>query len=131
MRQSAQVFIALLLGMLLVSCAPVHREPTFEVVSLAPEIDQSRPDHDMCSALSLTAADVASYFRLADEVDPETFHDQAVILPCSYKGSIKMSGQLRQYQIFAGGAAYLYDSNGLNKRYLCRQRCLDALPGLQ
>lgn len=131
MRRPSHVFIALLLGMVLASCAPVRHDPAFEVVSLAREIDQARPDHDMCSSLTLTVADVTSYFRLADEVDPATFHDQAMILPCSYRGSIKISGQLRQYQIFAGGAAYLYDNNGLNKRYLCRQRCLDALPGLQ
>lgn len=120
-----------LLGMALMACAPVHRADKVEVVSLTRQIDQSQPDHDMCSALTLSSADVATYFQLADEVDPGTFHDQAMIAPCSYTGSIRMSGQLRQWQIFAGGAAYLFDNNGLNKRYLCRQRCLDALPSLQ
>lgn len=127
----SHVFLALLLGMALTSCVPAPRDQAFEVVSLAPQIDQSRPDHGMCSSLSLTTTEVASYFRLADEVDAATFHDQAMILPCSYKGSIRMAGQLRQWQIFAGGAAYLYDHGGLIKRFLCRQRCLDALPGLQ
>lgn len=125
------VVVASLLGIALIACAPVRHDDAVEVVSLARQIDTSRPDHDMCSSLSLTRADVATYFRLADEVDGETFHDEAMILPCSYSGSIRMSGQLRQWQIFAGGAAYLSDSHGLNKRYLCRQRCLDALPGLQ
>lgn len=131
MRRPWQAVAGSLLGMALVACAPIRRGDAVEVVSLVRQIDQSQPDHDMCRSLTLTGADVITYFRLADEVDPETFHDQAMILPCSYTGSIRMSGQLRQWQIFAGGAAYLYDNNGLNRRYLCRRRCLDALSGLQ
>ena len=122
--------LVMTLVIVLPACTPLRQGGVVEVLSLARQLDRSRSDLSMCASLTLTRADVASYFRLADEVDPATFHDQAMILPCSYAGSIRMSGQLRQWQIFAGGAAYLSDDKGLNRRYLCRQRCLAVLPGL-
>lgn len=122
--------IALLLAAALTACAPVRGGGT-EVVSLARQIDRTRPDTDLCSALTLTKAEVATYFSLADEVDPAAFHDEAMILPCSYRGTIQLAGQLYHWEIFAGGAGYLYDGAAVNKRYLCRERCLAALPNLR
>ena len=94
-------------------------------------VDRSQPDHAMCSSLAMSKVDVASYFALADTVDANEFHDQAIILPCKYQGSIRIGGRLYQWEIFAGGAGYLYDGQAVNKRYLCRKQCLDALPNLQ
>jgi len=122
---------AMLLAVSLVACTPVRAPVRMTVVSLSRQIDRTRPDYDICASLTLSRANVASYFALADEVDPVEFHDQAIIMPCSYRGSIQLAGHLYQWEIFAGGAGYLYDGAALNKRYLCRNKCLVALPNLR
>lgn len=116
---------------LLGSCRPLAKAGTIEVIAMSKVVDRSQPDHAMCSSLAMSKADVVSYFALADTVDANEFHDQAIILPCKYQGSIRMDGQLYRWEIHAGGAGYLYDGQAVNKRYLCRKRCLDALPNLQ
>ena len=121
----------LLLTLLLIACVPVRDAGGMEVLSMSRYIDSRQPDHDICSSLVLTRANVITYFTLAKKLDPATFHDEAMILPCSYEGSIDISGHRYQWQIFAGGAAYLYDGAGVNARYLCRGKCLDALPDLR
>lgn len=123
--------VAVFLIVPLMACSPVRSAGGTEVVSLSRQIDQSQPDHDFCSSLRLTRANVATYFSLADEVDPGVFHDEAMIMPCSYRGSIRLAGHLYQWEIFAGGAGYLYDGATVNKRYLCRGKCLDVLPNLR
>jgi len=122
--------IGLPLTLPLIACAPVRGAGAMEVLSMSRQIDRTQPDHDFCSSLALTRADVITYFSLAEKLDPSAFHDEAMILPCSYEGSIRISGHRYRWQIFAGGAAYLHDGNGTNARYLCREKCLDALPGL-
>ncbi|HWU76001.1 MAG TPA: hypothetical protein VN043_05825 [Rhodanobacter sp.] len=116
---------------LLCSCRHLPMANTSEVVAMSKVIDASQPDHDMCSSLAMSKAQVVSYFTLADMVDADEFHDQAVILPCKYEGSIRLGGQLYRWEIYAGGAGYLYDGKAVNKRYLCGKRCLQALPNLQ
>jgi hypothetical protein len=127
----ASAFVAMLMVLPLMACAPVRDADPVEVVSLSRQIDQSQPDHDFCSSLKLGRHDVATYFRLADEVDPIRFHDEAMIMPCSYRGSIRLAGHLYEWEIFAGGAGYLHDGAAVNRRYLCRGKCLDALPDLR
>jgi len=121
----------LLIASLLLSCEPVRGTGGVEVRAMSKVVDRGRPDHDICDSLVMTKADVVAYFSLADEVDAVEFHDAAMIMPCKYQGSIMMSGHLRHWEIFAGGAGYLYDGSVLNKRYICRRKCLAALPGLQ
>jgi hypothetical protein len=121
---------ALLSGMLL-SCTPVREDGGIEVVSIAKASDRQQADADMCASFTLTGTDVATYFSMAEVVDPAEFHDQALILPCSYQGSIRIAKHPYRWQIFAGGAGYLYDAAGTNLRYLCRDKCLGALPALQ
>jgi hypothetical protein len=123
--------LAMLLAVSLVACSPVRNPAWMTVVSLSRQIDRTRPDYDICASLTLSRADVANYFALADEVDPVEFHDQAIIMPCSYRGSIRLASHLYRWEIFAGGAGYLYDGGALNKRYLCRNKCLVALPNLR
>ena len=131
MRRTLHSGIGLLLILSLGACAPVRDAGGMQVLSLSRQIDSSQPDRDICSSLVLTRANVITYFTLAEKLDPATFHDEAMILPCSYEGSIDISGHRYQWQIFAGGAAYLYDGAGVNARYLCRGKCLDALPDLR
>lgn len=123
--------VAMLLALPLAACMPVRGANSVEVVSLSRQIDQTHPDHDICSSLSLSRNDVATYFTLADEVDSTQFHDEAMIMPCSYRGSIRLAGHLYRWEIFAGGAGYLYDGAAVNRRYLCRGKCLDALSNLR
>ena len=116
---------------LLLACQPVHRRGGIELDSMSKVVDRDRPDHAICDSLVLTRAEVIRYFALADEVDGTEFQDEAMIMPCRYEGLIRMAGHLYHWEIFAGGAGYLYDGGALNKRYLCRGKCLDALPDLQ
>ena len=130
MRQSSGV-PAMLLAISMIACSPVREPARMTVVSLSRHIDRTRPDYDICVSLTLSRADVASYFALADEVSPVEFHDRAIIMPCSCRGSIRLAGHLYLWEIFAGGAGNLYDGSALNKRYLCRNKCLVALPNLR
>ena len=102
-----------------------------DVVTSMKVIDQTRPDHDMCGSLTLSKANVARYFQLADAVDASAFHAEAIILPCRFQGTIRVDGHLYHWEIFAGGAGYLYDGKAFEQRYLCREKCLDALPNLR
>lgn len=115
----------------LAACAPVRSGDAIEVVSLQLQLDNARADADICSALTLDRADVSRYFALAEMVDAATFDAEAIIMPCSYRGTLRRAGKLYQWQIFAGGAAYLYDGAATNQRYLCRKSCLEALPNLR
>jgi hypothetical protein len=131
MRRILHTGIGLLLILSLAACASVRSADGMQVVSMSRYIDMSQPDHAICGSLALTRGDVATYFSLAEKLDASAFHDEAMILPCSYRGAIRIAGHLYQWQIFAGGAAYLYDGAGANLRYLCRGKCLAALPGLR
>lgn len=111
-------------------CACQHAAPLAAVRSLSRTVDTTRPDSQMCSDWVMTRADVARYFSVADAVDPATFHDQAMILPCSVQGQITLRNRAYRYQIYAGGAGYLFDGAAVNARYLCRKRCAAALPHL-
>lgn len=108
----------------------VHQPTTMEVVSMEKEINKSAPDHEICSSFTLTASQIGRYFTEAAEVDANTFHADAMILPCKYKGTIKISTGLLQWEIYAGGAGYLYRGESVNKRYLCKDKCCKALPGV-
>jgi hypothetical protein len=108
---------------------PQHRQEA-TVVSMTKVIDTNAPDHEICSALALTKENVETYFSIADEVDEFVFHDEAIILPCKYQGSIRIQGQELQWEIYAGGAGYLYNKMDVNKRFLCRKHCCGALPNL-
>jgi len=130
-KSRASGVLAMLLAISLIACSPVRNPARMTVVSLSRQIDRTRPDYDICASLTLTRANVASYFALADDMGPVEFHDQAIIMPCSYRGSIRLAGHLYRWEIFAGGAGYLYDGGALNKRYLCRNKCLVALPNLR
>ena len=84
----------------------------------------------MCSTFTLTKENVETYFSIAKEVSGYEFHHEALILPCKYKGSIRIHESHLQWEIYAGGAGYLYDKVSANKRYLCKEKCCDRLPGL-
>jgi hypothetical protein len=131
-RRGPPILLALAVFALL-PCACVHGDApgSTTVVSLSRVIDVSRPDADLCSGLALSKAEVARYFALADAVDGITFHDEAVILPCKFEGTLRRSGRSYHWEILAGGAGYLFDGKSVNERYLCRERCLKALPGLE
>ena len=125
---------ALLLSVLaatqLASCRNVGDAGQFHVESIAKVVDTSAPDHEMCDMLSLTAAEVVTYFSVADEVDDFSFNRDAIILPCKYEGTLKLGRDILQWEIYAGGAGYLYRGKSLDKRYLCRKRCCDTLAQL-
>lgn len=103
---------------------------TAEVASITRVINKSTGDYQLCSSFTLTKENAITYFSIADEVDANRFDQDAIILPCKYQGTIKKASHLYQWEIFAGGAGYLYDDQ-TNKRFLCQGKCLDALPNVR
>ena len=127
----SRAFGLVLLCAALTACVPVRGADAVQVVSLQRHLDTAHADADICSELTLDRADVSRYFALAEVVDPATFDAEAIIMPCSYRGTLRRAGKLYHWEIFAGGAAYLYDGAATNQRYLCRESCLAALPNLR
>lgn len=105
------------------------RTADIQVVSINKIIDQKVTDHKMCLSFTLTREDVVRYFTYAKEVDGTEFHEQAMILPCKYTGTLNMKTRLLQWEIIAGGAGYLFDKT-VNKRYLCKETCCQKFNGL-
>jgi len=125
------IFLALLITLPgLQSCQHQQHVNDVTVVSMTKVIDTNAPDHEICSSLALTKENVETYFSVASEVDEYVFHDEAIILPCKYQGSIRIHGEELQWEIFAGGAGYLYDKKSVNRRYLCKKDCCGSLPNL-
>lgn len=112
------------------SCQHAQRDGVTEVLSITREIDTNVPGHEMCNGFTLTKLNVETYFSVAKEVDGHEFHHESLILPCKYRGSIRLQGNNLQWVIHAGGAGYLYDNASTNKRYLCKEKCCDRIPGL-
>jgi|SRR6185312_2302173 len=123
--------LSALIGFFLLLCCrskPVAERP--EVVSISRVIDKTSRDSELCRSFTLSKENVATYFLLANEVDASDFDQEAMILPCKYQGTLKKSGHLYQWEIIAGGAGYLYDTK-VDKRFICREKCLDALPNVR
>mgnify|MGYP007097348926 CR=1 FL=1 len=81
--------------------------------------------------VSLDAADVARYFATAKQVSAGSFHEESIILPCSFSGRLLRSGKVYEWNINAAGAGYLRSEDGeQDLRYLCRKACEKALPQL-
>jgi hypothetical protein len=77
----------------------------------------------MCSSIFLEKEDIITYFITAEEVSKGEFNHYALLLlPCSYHGTMMKKGILLNWEIHAGGAAYLYSEKG-KKRYLCKEKC--------
>jgi len=112
------------------SCSLQRKNENIKVVSFEKVIDKNIPGYEICNSFTLQKKDVVKYFTLAEEVDGHEFHSEAVILPCKYRGSIDISGELLQWEVNAGGAGYLYNNKKVNKRYLCKENCCKSLPKL-
>lgn len=84
-----------------------------------------------CEQITLSAADAARYFRTATAVTPRRFHDESVILPCSFSGRLMRDGKSFHWSIHAGGAGYLHGEDGRQDlRFLCHAACEKAVPAL-
>jgi hypothetical protein len=127
MKHGLAVLAAGLVSMGLAACQPARVPERIAVTSLSSSMDASDPAHASCQSFALTPDDVSSYFRTATEVSGPEFHDQSIILPCRYEGTLTMEGEVWRFSINAGGAGYLYQTDGTQRRYLCEQRCQKAL----
>ena len=128
MKRGLSVLVACMLPVWLAACQPA-RVPAerVTVTSLSSSVDTNDPAHGMCQSFALTRDDVSTFFRLASEVGGPEFHDGSIILPCRYEGTLTMEGEAWRFNINAGGEGYLYRADGIQRRYLCEQRCQKAL----
>lgn len=114
----------------LISCKSLSHDNDIKVLSSEKVVDKTLPSYEMCESIGLTNKNVETYFSIAEEVSGQEFHHEAMILPCKYKGSIRIRGENLQWEIFAGGAGYLYNKNSVDKKFICRNKCCNSLPNL-
>lgn len=114
----------------LISCKSLSHDNDIKVLTIEKVVDKTVPSHEMCESLGLTKKDVVTYFSIAKEVSGNEFHHEAIILPCKFKGSLRMREEHLQWEIFAGGAGYLYNKKSIDKRFICRNECCNSLPNL-
>lgn len=129
-RQLSVSLFLLLLVSLLPACSLEKPSSQMKVTSMDREVDKNKPGFEICNSLKLTENDVVNYFSMAEPVEEYDFYSNATIMPCKYRGSITINDDVLNWIIMAGGAAYLYKSGTVDKRYLCTEKCCDAIPGL-
>jgi len=130
MKKNIVTVILFMLVPCLSACQAGQHSKSMDVITIASTTDKYLPDHEICRSFSLTREDVAIYFSVAEEVDEYEFNKDAIILPCKYRGTIDIRGEIFHWEISAGGAGYLYRGKGVNKRYLCKKNCCAVLPNL-
>lgn len=114
----------------LISCKSLSHDNDIKVLTIQKVVDKTVPNHEMCESFGLTNKNVETYFAIAKEVSGHEFHHEAIILPCKFKGSIHLRGEYLQWEIVAGGAGYLYNKKSIDKRFICKNECCNALPNL-
>jgi hypothetical protein len=112
------------------ACLPINLDTSIKVVSMKKIIDKNAVDYAICSSLNLTEGDVLKYFTHAEQVSDYEFNSEAMILPCTYEGSINIENNLYQWEIIAAGAGYLYNKS-IDKKFLCKDKCFKVLPKLR
>lgn len=111
------------------SCTSVGSDE-ISVLSLYKRVDEFLVGNDICDTFSMTKEQIEIYLSKADKVDNYEFNQKAIIFPCKYEGVAEVYGDTLQWEISAGGAGYLYNAAGFNKRLLCKQECCTELPDL-
>ncbi|WP_221793551.1 hypothetical protein [Oceanobacter mangrovi] len=129
MTRKVSLVIFFVLLHFLVSCQKGCDENLI-VMTYTKSVDKNLPEYEICESFTLSKADVVTYFSTAEEVNEYEFNQDAIILPCKYIGGIDIHGKQYDWVIYAGGAGYLSNNNGANNRYLCKEKCSQALPGL-
>lgn len=129
-RQLNVSLFLLLLVSFLPACSLEKPSSQMKVTSMEREVDKNAPGFETCNSLKLTENDVVNYFSMAEPVEEYDFYSNATIVPCKYRGSITINDDALNWLIMAGGAAYLYKDGAVDKRYLCTEKCCDAIPGL-
>lgn len=113
-----------------ISCKSLSHDNDVEVLTIEKVVDKTAATYEICESFGLTNKNVETYFAIAKEVGGHEFHHEAIILPCKFKGSIHLRGEYLQWEIFAGGAGYLYNKKSIDKRFICKDECCNALPDL-
>ena len=115
---------------LLSACQESTPKPTIEALSVNKAFDESAAPNAICRTFTITKDKVSLFFQLATEVSSAEFHGEAIILPCKYEGTIRIDKQHYQWIIHAGGAGYLFDDRGTNKRFICKNDCCNKIKEL-
>lgn len=127
MKFALIVLIVGFVASLLSACRPSRPGRPIIVNSAAHVVDTGDPSHAMCQSFTLSKRDVATFFRMATEVDGPVFHGRAIILPCRYEGMLTIHRVAWHFSVNAGGAGFLYRDDGVQKQFLCEQPCMMAL----
>jgi len=99
----------------LISCKSLSHGNDIKVLSIKKVVDKTLPSHEMCESFGLTNKNIETYFSIAKEVSGHELHHESIILPCKFKGSIRIRGENLQWEIFAGGLAIYITKNPLIK----------------
>ena len=97
------------------SCSLQKQNENMKVVSFEKVVDKNVPSYEICNSFSLEKKDVVKYFTLAKEVDGHEFHSEAVIVPCTYRGTIDIDGEVKEWNLnlFVAGFGQTFGS-GMN-----------------
>ncbi|MBL1260738.1 MAG: hypothetical protein COB33_009445 [Thiotrichaceae bacterium] len=111
---------------LISSCTFINsKEDQVEILSMDKIVDKTMADNQICEDFLMSERELNKYFKIADEVTTSVSHEKSIMLPCKYKGELKIKNKHYFYEVVAAGAGYIYNQDGwVVKNYLCvNERC--------
>ncbi|WP_278403459.1 hypothetical protein [Pseudoalteromonas ruthenica] len=102
------------------SCAFNH-ENKIQILTSEKIVDITKQGFELCDSFRLTESEINLYFQTAEEVSNEEAHGESIIMPCKYSGELIMNKEVYSYEVFAGGAGYIFDDKGsVLKNFICK-----------
>ncbi|RZF81420.1 hypothetical protein EXT46_09475 [Pseudoalteromonas sp. CO325X] len=102
------------------SCAFNH-ESKIQILTSEKIVDITKQGFELCDNFQLTESEINLYFQTAEEVSNEEAHGASIIMPCKYSGELIINKKVYSYEIFAGGAGYIFDDKGwVLKNFICK-----------
>ena len=113
------------------SCV-VNDEKRIQILTTEKVVDITKQGAKLCDSFQLTESEIALYFKTAEEVSNEEAHGESIIMPCKYSGELTMNKEIYSYEVFAGGAGYIFDDKGwVLKNFICKNNnCCNSFSNL-
>lgn len=123
--------ICLGVAFFITSCA-FDYENSVQVLTSKKIVDISKQGSKICDNFILTKREVTLYFKISEQVSNEEAHGESIIMPCKYSGELKINKEAYSYEVFAGGAGYIYDGSGwVLKNFICKSNnCCSSFSNL-